>query len=334
MQMSSRAIRRLRIASGPILVGLGVFLFVSAGLVRFYAYPAFARVPASYDRTTHLEAKGAVVFNADPAILRPEETDLAIVSRTVADTGVDAPDGVVVWHNSVTISRSDGTVFQQSRERTPFDAASGAAVDCDGCGSWIETVEGRRDDVDRHGLVYKFPFNTQKQDYLVWDQTLGKTTSAAFDGEESVQGLAVYRFEQVVEPTAVGTTQVPGSVFGLRDATVTADLVYSVRVTSYVEPVTGSPVQRIEVRDQELRYQGRSVPVFKGTIRYTDEEVDSLVGELKTSSVVLGGMRSWIPVGLLVLGVLFAGIGMRVERQHRRSASSTSGAGELVTVDA
>lgn len=325
---------RLRTIAGPLLVGLGVFLFVSAGLVRFYAYPALARVPASYDRTTHLEAMGAVVFNGDPAVLAPEETDLSIVSRTVADTGADAPDGVVVWHDSVTIARSDGTIFQQSRERAPFDSATGEASHCEKCGSWVETVRGEQVATEREGLVYKFPFNTQKKDYPIWDQALGEATPADYTGEETLQGLSVYRFEQVVDPTVIETLEVPGSVFGLETPSVEAEVVYAVRVTYYVEPVTGSPVQRVEERTQELRHAGVSVPAFVGTIQYTDAEVDEIVDDLRVNSVILRGMHSFIPAALLVVGIILLGIGVVLERKRRRSASRTRQARVLSPVEA
>ena len=46
----------MRTKIAPIAVGLGVFLIVAAALVRFYAYPSLAEVPADYDGVTELEA--------------------------------------------------------------------------------------------------------------------------------------------------------------------------------------------------------------------------------------------------------------------------------------
>jgi Porin PorA len=43
----------------PVLIGLGTFLIVVGVLVRVYAYPELAKVPANYDSTTYLEATDA-----------------------------------------------------------------------------------------------------------------------------------------------------------------------------------------------------------------------------------------------------------------------------------
>ncbi len=87
----------MRRMSGPVLVGLGVFLIVAAVLVRLYAYPTLAKVPEGYNSTTELEAIGAEVFNSDLEVLAPETHDLSITSKTHENVSADAPDGVVVW---------------------------------------------------------------------------------------------------------------------------------------------------------------------------------------------------------------------------------------------
>ncbi|MSZ76713.1 MAG: DUF3068 domain-containing protein, partial [Actinobacteria bacterium] len=102
-----RRLARLRAMSprviSPALIGLGAFLVVAGVLVRLYAYPALAAVPTNYDSFTTLEATDATIFNTDPEVLAPETTDLAITSHTVAGHYPDAPEGVVVWANSVTV---------------------------------------------------------------------------------------------------------------------------------------------------------------------------------------------------------------------------------------
>lgn len=299
---------RSKIASGA--VGLGVFLIVAAVLVRAYAYPALARVPAEYESITKLEAKGAEVFNSNPDVLAPETVDLDIASRTIADTGAEQPDDVRTWVNSTTITRADGTVFQQSRERAAFDAVTGAGVACDTCETWVEVADGEQVAQTWEGQVYKFPFDTQKKTYAVWESTLGEPVDATFEGEEKIDGLTVYKFVQVIEPTVVETREVPGSVFGSTEASVSADMVYSMTRTFYIEPVTGGPVDRVENRVQELQYDGVSVPAFTGTVEYTQDQVDEYVADAKSNARMLGGMQLLFPVllGLLGLALLIAGL--------------------------
>jgi hypothetical protein len=307
----------MRRTVGTVLLGLGVFLVVAAGLIRFYAYPSLARVPGNYDEVTRLEASGAQVFNTDPDVLKPETTDLSIAARTVADANVkDAPDDVVVWQTATTITRADGTIFQQSRDRAPFDAVTGAAADCSGCGSWVEESEGRQTDVTRTGQVLKFPFDTQKHDYAVWDDTTGKAYVAKYMGEASIQGLTTYRFVQEVPGQVVSQEEVPGSVFGSKKPSVQADMWYSMTRTFYIEPATGSPVDRVEQRTQELRYAGTSVPAFIGTVRYTDAQISDQVSSLKTKALLLSGSRTWLPLVLLLVGLVLAGLGYVMSRDE------------------
>lgn len=309
---------RTKIASTA--VGLGVFFIVAAALVRFYAYPTLAQVPADYEGVTDLEATGAEVFNTNPDVLATETTDLSISSRTIADSGATTPDGVVVWVNSTTVTRADGTVFQQSRERAPFDAVSGAAVNCAKCESWNEVAEGEQEAVEREGQIYKFPFGTEKKDYKVWDGTTGEAVVARFEGTEEIQGLTVYKFVQRIDPTMVETREVPGSVFGSTEPSVAAEMWYEMTRTFYVEPQTGSPVNRVEDRVQELRYDGQSTSVFTGTVQYTQDQVSELVDDAKGNATMLGGMKLLFPLLLVLLGAALLAGGLVLNRTANRHA--------------
>ncbi len=300
---------------GPVLVGFGVFLIVAAALVKFYAYPALAKVPANYDGTTMLESEDALVFNSDPDVLATETTDLSIESRTVATEADDAPEGVVVWQNSVTLTRTDGSVFQQTRERAPFDETSGVGVECDACDSYEEVGDGEAQDVVFEGQVYKFPFNTQKKDYQVWDGTVGEASTATFEGETTLEGLHVYKFVQIIEPTVVETREVPGSIFGSKEPSVDADMVYTMVRTMYVEPATGSPVHRVEERVQELKYDDKAVPAFTGTVSYTDEQVEKSVDDVRTKAGLLAGMRMLFPGLMVLVGIVLLGAGLLLNRR-------------------
>lgn len=303
---------------GPLLVGLGVFLIVAAGLARFYAYPALARVPSGYSSTTSLEAPGAQIFNSDPEVLAPETHDLVITSKTseVGDAG--AADGDTVWTNVTTIDKADGGNFQLSTEQFAFDEVTGAGVDCDDCETFVEESDGEtvtRVPTTAEGQTYKFPFNTERKTYDVWDGPTGEAVPATYEGEDDIQGLRVFEFVQEVEETVIETRDVPGSVFGSSEPTVQADMVYSITRTFYVEPVTGTPVQRIDERVQELEYDGQRVPAFVGTVQYTDAQVDEYVDELGTKATLLGGLRVLFPMILVLLGLVLLGLGLVVHRR-------------------
>lgn len=303
----------------PVLIGVGTFLIVVGVLVRVYAYPELAKVPANYDRTTYLEATDATIFNSDPDVLAPETADLAISSRTVAGDFPEAPEGVVVWANNVTVTPEGwDQPFQQSRELSPFDETTGAASSYDVGFEEDENEDGELEQVDvtREGQVYKFPFDTKKKDYQQWDGTLGEATTAKYVGEDDIEGTSVYKFVQTIEPTVIETRAVPGPVFGVDEPTVQADMVYEMTRTLYIEPATGSPINRVEERNQVLSYDGTEVPAFVATVQYTDESIADIIDKVDTRAPLLQGTRWLIPVGLGLLGLLSIGAGLLLRRRQ------------------
>jgi hypothetical protein len=310
----------------PVLIGLGMFLIVAGVLVKVYAVPTLAVVPTNYDSTTYLEAKGATIFNSDPEVLAPETVDLEISSRTVAGDYPEAPDGVVVWANNVTVTPvGSDTPFQQSRELTPFDEVSGAAVDYGVGFEEVENDEGEIEQVDvtREGQVYKFPFDTKKKDYQQWDSELGKATTAKYEGEEKLQGTTVYKFVQRIEPTVIDTLAVPGQVFGSDEPTVQADMVYEMTRTLYIEPTTGAPLNRVEERNQVLSYDGVDVPAFVATVQYTEKSQKDSLDKVQTRATLLR-LAKWVfPISFVLVGLvsIAGGLAMRRRDSSRKQSS-------------
>jgi hypothetical protein len=304
----------------PVLIGLGTFLIAVGVLVKVYAVPTLEVVPSNYDSTTYLEAKGATIFNRQE--LRPETVDLAISSHTVAGDYPEAPDGVVVWANSVTVTPEGwDDAFDKSRELSPFDERTGAASAYDVGFYEVQNQEGEieRIDVTREGQIYKFPFDTQKKDYLQWDAELGRATTATYEGEEELEGTTVYKFVQTIEPTVIDTVDAPGSVFGVDEPTVPADMVYEMTRTLYIEPVTGAPLNRVEERNQVLSYDGTEVPAFVGTVQYTAESQADSLDRVQTRATLLGLARWVFPIGVVVLGLLSIAGGVFLRRRQETS---------------
>lgn len=345
-----------RIASSG-LIGFGAFLIVAAALIRFYAYPTLATVPTNYESTTMLEAQGATIFNAD-TLQVDEGVGLTITSYTIADSSIEAPDGVAVWKNRTSIVRDDvadaacpqtaaaaedvsAGCFQQSTEQGGFDAVSGVGVsnaDCATCLSSVSTsgtVSGddETEAVDRSGQWLKFPFDTQKKDYLQWDSTTGTATPAVYEGTEKIDGLTVYKFVQTIpETTLAGTRSLPGSIFGVSDATVEGSTVYSMERTMYIEPVTGAPVDRVEKRTQEFEYDGVRVPAFNGTVAYTDDQVAESVDAAGAKAFQLGGMKLLFPLVALLLGLVAIAAGLLLGRERSQDTDTPAKRRELATV--
>lgn len=339
----------MRRVFSTVLIGLGAFLIMAAVLVKFYAHPNLATLPTNYESTTELQANGATIFDA--ATLSPITADLAISSYTVADSDVATPSDTVVWVNRSTILNAsvegatcDPAVdaalpgcFRQSSERVPFDKQSGAAVACPDCGSYVDEsyVDGnsyavRQVETNRSGQIYKAPFDMSKDDMQWWDSSIAEATTMKYVGAEELDGLETYKYVQTIEPTQISTQDLPGSVFGVTDDTVTAATMYSMTRTIWFEPTTGSPVKRVENRNQYFDFEGQQIDAFVGTVEYTPQTVADLIADAKSKAFLLGGMVWLFPLSMLVIGLAATAGGLALRRGGRGSKSHHKNDRELI----
>lgn len=306
------------------LIAIGAFLVVLAPMVKWYAYPRLAVAPVNQVSTTYLEAKDATIFDA--GTLKEITTDLDIRVKTVGDA--NAPKeypGSVTYVNTTVTSDAAGTMSVDGKvrgevERMTFDARTGEAtpnVD----GDFISDTEGDQTAVIHKGLVAKFPFETEKKTYDFWEASLKQAFPIEYDGTTTYEGLTVYTFHQVIEPTKTGTMDVPLSLLGLEgEETVTADQMYGVDRTLYVEPETGVIIQRIEKVSSTLDYQGEPrVTLTDAEVKYAQETIDKNVDEYGSQASLLKLVRTTAPQLSFVIGLvgLVAGIGL-----SRRKASA------------
>lgn len=331
----------MRRVTSSVLIGLGTFLIIIAIMTRFYTYDKVAVIPETYNSTTDLTATDAMIFDAQD--LKAVEKDLYISSYTYTNPVGNPPDGYTAWVNATTIRKDseDGPIFQQSTDYSVFDNKTGEAAPEDKCGdcqsSFDKTTivdqayEVEQEDITRTGYIYKAPFNTPKEDMQWWDSAIEKATTMKYEGEEEIGGLNTYKFVQTIEPTQIGTQKLPKSVFDTPED-ITADMMYSMVRTLWIEPVTGSPVKRIEARNQVFSYDGETIPAFVGDVVYTDDQVQELVDQGKTQSFLLGGMRLLFPLVLVILGII-AIVGGFLLRRPKKTGDQTPKANhkDLVT---
>lgn len=306
----------MRRFAAPVLIGLGTFLIVGALLLKFYAYPRLAVVPEDQNSVTELSATGATVF--DVSTLQQITTDLSIKATTRGDVKAaeKAPDGAVVWVGTQTVKKSDGGIISQSSDITAMDETTAEAVNC--CGVSVDVVNGVGTPVVRKGLVFKFPFNTEKKDYQVWDDTLGAAATAKYAGESEILGMKVYKFTMDIPETVVGTREVPASVLGLEGDLVNADSTYAVQRQIFVEPAIGAIIDRIDDQRAALTYDDAELVTTEAEISYTDAQVKSNVDDYKSKAMLLAGARTTYPLIAGLLGLLALGVGLVLGRTGAR----------------
>lgn len=315
-----------------VLIALGAFLIVLAPMVRWYAYPKLAVAPANQRSVTTLVGPNATLF--DVGTLKEINTDLTTVVNTTGDSSTpDKAPGYVTYVNSTSTTSADGVMRSRDVERMTFHETSGEAnPKC--CGDFVSTTEGVETPVSHHGIVAKFPFQTEKKSYDFWDSTLLKAQPIKYQGTGKVEGVDVYKFGQTLAPVAYETMEVPLSVLGLPgDENVTADRVYGVTRTMWVEPETGVILKRSESVNETLNYQNEPrVTLTKVTTGYDDKTVKKNADEYGSQATLLHLVRVTGPLAALVLGLLMVIAGIVLGR--RRSTSGGSRVREMADANA
>lgn len=304
-----------------IVMGVGAFILTMGLLFKFYAYPKLAVVPTDQNSTSVIQDPDATFFDADN--VKPGSGELTTTVRIIGDpeaseaaseeTGRD----VAVWNmGQVSDNNGDNMPMAGSTSVLVFDRHTGEAINC--CG---ESENG--EEVEREGLLVKFPFDTKPVDtYQWWDATVGEAAPVTYEGEETIQGMDLYKFTSEVPLTKYTTMELPGRLFGgdPKSPAVTADRYYSNTRTFWVDPVTGVIIDRVEEQHQEFRHGGETVDALTTTSAFTEETVDTNVETYKSKSQQLGLVQNTLPMLFTVIGLvlLLAGIVLSVVIGRRK----------------
>lgn len=294
---------------GPVLLGLGVFLLVLAGMLRFYVADRVVVTPIDQYAQTVAPGPGSYL---DPAVLQERPSDLVATRTVKADVAASSKD-VAVWDVSVVLSTGDRTFVRATLDRVASDRRTGEAVNC--CGEAVDSAPTRHS-----GVSYKFPFDTQKKDYPFWDPNSKQAPVAKFVSEEKVQGLTTYKFLQVIPPTQIQTQEVPGSLVGESAPSVQAPVFYSTTRTVWVEPKTGVIVKGNEQNKTTLRNTAGQdkATVIQYDLTFDNDTQQSQAKLAKDNIGKINLISLWLPLLGLVLGVIFILAGLIVMRAADR----------------
>ena len=296
----------MRRIMGLALAGLGAFLLVAALLSRTYVAGQVVKFPLNtYVKTTLL---GKDVSYFSPSLVRPVTGATMQVTDTVKGDGAAGNSSTAVWDEFTYLYDTTNHVeFQYSTRRAAFDRRTGELVDC--CGANI----GGNSAIRQTGLSgYVWPFDTQKQTYEVFDTTLLKPMPFRYAGTGTIQGIGVYRFVEQVAPTQAGTQNVPGSLVGSKERTVTLPQLYAATNIYWVDPRTGGVLnttqkQKVYLHDAS---SGKDLLLFNGTLAMTPASVSTTVGLDATGRTELDWFEIYGPLIAALTGLvaLVAGI--------------------------
>lgn len=313
----------MRRKTSLVLLALAVFFAALSPLVRWYAFPRLAKIPANQYQDMVLEAKDATLL--DYGTMRAKKVPKVTIVQTLkgnveAAEKIEETAGrdVVVWDGLSYVQGPDGKMVSKVPERYIFDAHTQEPVHARG-----EMVDG--DPVKREGMEFKWPFLTEKRDYEYFDAQARVTAPIHYKGTQDFRGVEVYYFEQTIPWTKVPfpkTMPVQGITPESVAGTGTTRWYTTVR-KFWVEPLTGAPVYGEEIHKEELRggtlLGGREkVTAFAGHVKMREDYIRSTVDLVESNRALMLLMTSYLPWGFLALGVLLLSLSLYLEARGRR----------------
>ncbi|MEU1255347.1 DUF3068 domain-containing protein [Streptomyces chartreusis] len=313
----------MRRKASLILLALAVFFAALSPLLRWYAFPRLAKIPANQYQDMVLEAKDATLLDYGTMKARkvPKVTIVQTLKGNVEESEKierTAGKDVVVWDGLSYVVGPDGKMVSKIPERYIFDAHSQEPVHATG-----EMVDG--DPVKRQGIEFKWPFLTEKRDYEYFDAQARITAPIHYKGTQDFRGVEVYYFEQTIPWTKVTfpkTMPVEGITPESVAKTGTTRWYTTVR-KFWVEPLTGAPVYGEEIHKEELRggtlLGGRDkVTAFAGHVKMREDYIEYTVDLVSSNRTLVLLLTSYLPWGFLTLGVLLLALSLYLEARGRR----------------
>lgn len=297
---------------GPVLLGVGVFLVVLAGLLKFFVADRVIVTPIDQYAQTTSPGPGSFL---DLATLQVRSGDLVAVRTLKGDVKASDKD-TAVWDVSVVLSTVDGQFIRATVDRVATDRRTGEAVNC--CGEAVDSEPTRHT-----GLSYKFPFDTQKQDYQFWDPNAKQAVTARYVSEETVQGLTTYKFISQLPATQIQTQEVPGSLVGESAPSVQAPVYYADTRTVWVEPKTGVIVKGSEQNLTTLRDsagQDKTV-ILQFDLTFNEQTQRSQAQLARDNIGKIDLVTLWLPLIGLLVGIVLIIAGLIIMVSADRAAA-------------
>lgn len=314
---------------GILSLILGAFALLLGILAKPIIYDSLAKV--ELDQTSESISRGenmsALRVSAD-GVEKLEGVTLVSTRNVVGIPGV-VDGNNAFWQTTVESKVEDGPVLTYSDEGVSFDRTTAASTNC--CGDYIAVGDATkpddlstREEVQHDGLFFKFPFDTQQQDYPYWDGAMGEAVTAVFSGEEQIEGVRAYKFVMDIGPKEVSESKgLPGELFGTGEP-VDAGRIYQNVRTLWIEPNTGVILKGLE--EQNVHFQPRdaslpTVPITVGTIGYTDETIAANAEEYGSKGSLLGFIRGPLTLIGILTGLALLALGAFLVLGGRGDAS-------------
>jgi Porin PorA len=309
--MSANGGYGMRRVLGIVLIGVGVFGLVFAGVMRFWAYPNGLKTPLDLDIPI-VGIGPAQLFDAttgqvEPVQLRADRT-VKVDSQASDSKNVVVNERlcIVVQKDNPPpcVSGSDPRLLSYTTDRVAADRKTAEAVNDPKYGG---NVNG--DTSIKHvGLTYKWPFHAKKQTYQFFNPDVGEASPATFEGTEKINGLTLYKYVSVTPKMEADVFKgVPGYYTDTR--------------TVWIDPVTGTIVKGNEHEIRQFRggsLDGQTAVDLNltfddATVKYQTNKAKDGRNKIELASV-------WLPLAGLIVGVLALAGGILLLVSGRKQA--------------
>ena len=321
-----------RSKAGLVVLIIGLVILILTPIWKWGVGPSLVKVPDTIDVTSVYD--GLLSLNVDPtslSLLPPELTvkvPLSIVRRDVSQPSKSSSSVAVIKETTKAVGPG-GKAFINTTMSYALDRKTSMNVADHGA------------DAKRKGLYPILPIGVKKQTYQMWSDDLGRTGPAKFIKTTTVTGLTtpatqcfVFLATGPAEPTvnpplglpkSLTGAQIkalaasmpgvnPASLAGLSD-TAQYPITYMKKTTATLvaEPRTGSIVSIPSNTDE---YSIDASALGLGTIKLASihfeqiaENVAKVMDETAENFALLKMVGLYIPLVLLILGVILTAIG-------------------------
>lgn len=280
----------MRRALAALLVLVGFFGVVMAILLPTVVVHASKKTPLNLD-ITQISSGPAKLYDA----VTGKTNDVNLRATRIVRTDSTASDSknttvnetlcIVVVQGTTPncVSAKDPRLLSFTTDRVTSDRRSADSVHVAG---WGENVNG--DTSARHkGVTYKWPIDTEKKDYLYYENDLKIAVTAKYEGTSKRKGLEVYKF-------VASTGDKPYLVQGIAKGT------YNDVTTAYVEPITGAV---LDGSDHQVQKLDNGTVALDTTLSFDQSAIDYQANYSKDAIDKLRLAEIWGPIIAGVVGV-------------------------------
>jgi hypothetical protein len=293
----------MRRVLGLVLTGLGAFLLALALLLRLYLPGQVIKFPLNEYLVTTLTGHDVTYFSATELKVLTG-VDAKATSTVEGDVSAGS-SSVAVWNDFTAIEdTTNNAAIEFVSQRSAFNRRTGAVVNCCGANVSITNVGSRNGHQSGQGFVW--PLGTQKQNYQVFDATLGKPEPFRYEGTSTIDGMTADKFVEHVVNQQFASQTLPGSLVGYPQLpSVTLPEYVSQTNTFWVDPVTGAPLDANENRTYQLENitGATKLVLYRGDLTTTPQSVASAVSTARSAHFKIDLVEDVGPLAGLLLGV-------------------------------